>query len=128
MSISGLGGWVGGRLGGWAAKTHTAPVGWVGVGWGGRGGVGWRWGGGGVGWRWGGVGWGGVGWGGVVGGVGWGGGWGGVGWGGVVGGGGGVGWGGVGWAVWLGGLLGGWLACARIFSELNPFLVQNFWA
>ena len=37
-----------------------------------------------------------------------------------------------GWAVWLcgwlGGLLGGWLACARIFSELNPLLVQNFWA
>ena len=56
---------------------------------------------GGVGWGWGGVGW-------------W---WGGLGWGG------GAGWRGLGWAVWLcgwlGGLLGGWLACARIFSELN---------
>ena len=107
MSISGVGGWLGGWAAGWVGgqNPHSAR----GLGWGG-------------------VGWGGVGWGGVVGGgVGWG--W--VGWGGG-GGGGGAGCRGLGWAVWLcgwlGGLLGGWLACARIFSELNPFLVQNFWA
>ena len=33
MSISGLGGWVGGRLGGWAG---WGGVGWAGVGWAGQ--------------------------------------------------------------------------------------------